>query len=325
MWTDAEFVRAVREGIGRRGEHLDPAMPYAYYTRMPVADVIAIRAHLTTVVPVANPVDEDQLPFPLRIRSLVAAWNKLHFRPGEFASRPNRSAEWNRGAYLVEGPGHCGGCRTPKSRLGGDDSKRLLAGGELEGWFSSNLRDDRRTGLGAWSIEQVSEYLLAGSNSYAASGPMAEVVANSTSRMSRSDIDAVALYLKSRPTLRGDTRTDGAPAADVIAMGEAVYVDACASCHGRDGVGIAHLFPPMKGSPIAQSEDPASLIRAVLHGTQNAATDRAPTGASMPPFGWTLTDGEISAAVTYVRRCWGNAASTVTAREVTAARRRAID
>lgn len=325
-WSDEEFVRAVREGLGRHGEHLYPAMPYPYYTRMSAHDVLAVRAYLATVAPVSHPVEENQLPFPFRIRSFVALWNGLYFNPGEFVPTPDRTAPWNRGAYLVEGPGHCGDCHTPKSLLGGEDAQHPLVGGVLQGWFSPNLRDGRRTGLGAWSSAETVAYLKTGSNSYAAaSGPMGEVIANSTSRMTDPDLEAIATYLKSRAQPADDAAGGAGPAAELLATGEAVYLDACASCHRADGGGVAHLFPPLKGSPVVQSNDPATLIRVVLHGTQNVATDGAPTGASMPAFGWSLSDAQVAAALTYVRNSWGNAAPAVASVTVETARRKPGD
>ena len=321
-WSDEEFLNAVRDGRGRHGEHLYPAMPYPDYTRMPPQEVRAIRAYLATVAPVSHPVEENQLPFPFRIRSLMAIWKALYFHPGAFVPVPDRSAAWNRGAYLVEGPGHCGDCHTPKSRLGGEDSRHPLAGGVLEGWFSPNLRDGHRTGLGAWSQAETAAYLRTGTNSFAAaSGPMGEVIANSTSQLTDADIDAVVVYLKSRAQVADDAAGAATSRADVLAAGGAVYVDACASCHGADGAGVARLFPPLKGSPVVQSDEPATLIRVVLHGTRNVATDGAVTGAAMPAFGWTLSDEQVATALTYIRTTWGNVAPPVAARAVAAARR----
>jgi len=320
-WTDQEFARAVRDGVGRRREHLYPAMPYPYYTRMPAEDVAAIRAFLATIAPVSHAVEANQLPFPFRIRSLVGVWNRLYFRPGTYVVNAGASAQWNRGAYLVEGPGHCGACHTPKSRLGGDDGTRMLAGAALDGWFSPDLRDGERTGLGTWSAAELADYLRSGTNAHsAASGPMAEVITESTAAMSDPDIDAIVVYLRSRKEAAGPHATPPPPDARTLEAGRSIYADACAPCHGEDARGVLHLFPPLRDNPVVQSDDPVTLIRVVLHGTQNAATDRAPTGPSMPSFGWKLDDGEVAAVLSYVRSSWGNTAAAVTPKSVASSR-----
>jgi mono/diheme cytochrome c family protein len=247
----------------------------------------------------------------------MALWNGLYFHPGVRHPIADRSDAWNRGAYLVEGAGHCGACHTPKRRLGGDDLEAALEGGEIQGWMSPNLNGDRRTGLGTWSETDIVTYLQAGTNAHAAaSGPMAEVISKSTSRMSDADLQAIAEYLKTRD---GDPHDVGHPLVmddTTSRIGESIYVDACAPCHAPTGEGVERLFPPLKGSSIVQAQNPATLIRVVLHGTQNVATDRAPTGASMPAFGWKLDDAQVAAVLTYVRNHWGNTASPVAASAV---------
>jgi mono/diheme cytochrome c family protein len=218
-WSDEEFVAAVREGGGRSG-HLYPAMPYTYYTRMPRADVLAIRAYLETLPPVRHRVISNQLPFPFDIRASMVAWNALFFSPGEFKPAAGKSAAWNRGAYLVEGPGHCGMCHTAKNFLGGDETDHRLQGGVLQGWFSPDLTGAPRRGLADWSGADIVAYLRSGQNRFAAaSGPMAEVIADSTSHLTDSDLKAIAVYLKDskppeepapQPVLPGYARRQGA-------------------------------------------------------------------------------------------------------------------
>ncbi|HEY0420480.1 MAG TPA: cytochrome c, partial [Acetobacteraceae bacterium] len=199
-WSDEEFLRALQTGIGRDGRHLYPAFPYPYYTRAATADLLAIRAYLGTLQPVRNPVVSNQLPFPFNIRLGMLAWNTLYFTPGAFKTDPGKSAEWNRGFYLVESLGHCGACHTAKTALGGDDDDHRLQGGIVQDWMAPALDNDPRTGLGAWSAEEIVEYLSTGRNARtAASGPMAEVVSNSTAQMPQADLRAIALYLKDQP------------------------------------------------------------------------------------------------------------------------------
>jgi mono/diheme cytochrome c family protein len=320
-WSDDDFVSALQHGRSYGGERLYPAMPYPYYTRMTRDDVLAIKAYLDTLEPVHNEVHSNQLPFPLSIRTGMALWNKLFFTAGTFQPVADKSAEWNRGAYLVEGAGHCGACHTAKNFLGGDKSSRTLAGGALQGWYSPNLTGDKRAGLGQWSADEIAAYLKSGHvGAAAATGPMAEVIADSTSHLTDEDLHAIATYLKDQPP-RGTAAAEGAPDAAVMRAGEAIYVDNCAACHAASGAGVAGLFPALKGSAAAQSADPTSLVRVVLDGARSVATDTAPTAPAMPAFDWKLSDAQAAAVLTYIRNAWGNAASSVAAGDVQKARK----
>jgi mono/diheme cytochrome c family protein len=196
-WTEDEFVAAMRDGRGRGGKRLYPAMPYPAYTKMTRDDALSIRAYLATVNPVSHAVEVNQLPFPFNIRLSLVFWNALNFTPGRYQPNPQKSAEWNRGAYIVEGAAHCGTCHTPKTFLGGDKSDAPLAGATLQGWFAPNITTDPRVGIGGWSKDDLIEYLKTGTNAWTlASGPMAEAVFHSTSKMTDADIAAIATYLK---------------------------------------------------------------------------------------------------------------------------------
>ncbi len=320
-WTDDEFVRLMQHGIGRGGRHIYPAMPYPYYTHATREDDLAIRAWLATLPPVRNHVTANRLPFPLDIRLLMAGWNALFFTPGGFRPDPTRPAEWNRGAYLVTGWEHCGACHTPKNLAGADEDGRTLQGARVQGWFAPNITNDMRRGLGSWSIEDVVTYLRSGHNRVAAaSGPMAEEVELSSSRMTDADLHAMAVYLKSLPGQLDAARPlDAADAR--LREGAAIYADQCSACHAPRGEGVAGLFPTLAGAPAVQSRAATSLIRVVLQGAKSAATAGAPTGPAMPAFGWMLSDAQVAAVVTYVRNTWGNAAPGVNADDVSAARR----
>ena len=321
-WTDDEFVNAMRDGTRRGGEHLYPAMPYTYYTKATREDVLAIRAYLETVDPVHNEVKVNQLPFPFDVRVSMVGWNELYFTRGTFAPVAGKSDEWNRGAYLVEGLGHCGLCHTAKNAMGGDETTRALQGSALQGWYAPDLTGDARTGLGSWSMDNVVAYLKAGHNDVsAATGPMSDVIVHSTSQMTDADLRAVAIYLKDRPAQGGESPNPVSGKDSTMRAGEAIYLDNCAACHTSAGTGIPQLFPALKGSPSVQSTDPASLIRVVLRGAQSVATDAAPTAPSMPALGSKLSDDEVAAVVTYIRNSWGNAASPVSAGNVESARR----
>jgi len=311
-WTDDEFIRAVTRGISRNGTHLYPAMPYPYYARVSRDDLIAIRAYLATAQPVKNRVGGNSLPFPLDIRYGMVAWNKLFYRPGAFHAVPQKSAEWNRGAYLVEGLMHCGACHTPKNVAGGDKTSEFLQGSPVQGWFAPDITNAGGHGLKDWSTDDVVAYLRTGHNRFsAATGPMGEQVERSSSRLTSADLHAVAVYLKDQP---GNDQKPPAPVAEsdsAMKLGSQIYADECSACHAPDGKGQPGLFPSLAGSPAVQSTDPSSLLRVVLYGTRSVATDDAPTAPAMPAFGWLLNDRQAAAVVTYVRNSWGNAAAAV--------------
>jgi mono/diheme cytochrome c family protein len=320
-WTDEQFENAVRKGIRPDGSRLYPAMPFNDYTKMSHDDVVAIRAYLKTVPAVHNPVVSDTLPFPFNIRTGMRAWDALYFTEGEFKPDPQKPADWNRGAYLVQGPGHCGACHTPKSLLGGDKSSEYLQGSPLQGWVTPNITNDNVAGLGTWSVDDVVTYLRTGHNRItAATGPMAEEVENSSSKMTDGDLKAIAAYLKSLP---GNSANVQPLKADEPAMkaGQAIFRDQCSACHAIDGKGVARLFPSLADSAMLRSRDPRSAIRLVLRGARSAATDAAPTAPGMPSFGRQLDDDQVAAVLTYARNAWGRPAPAVTAADVSAARR----
>jgi mono/diheme cytochrome c family protein len=320
-WTDDEFVNAMQDGIRRGGERLYPAMPYTYYTKATRKDVLAIRAYLETVDPVHNEVKVNQLPFPFNVRASMVGWNELYFKRGTFELVAGKSDEWNRGAYLIEGLGHCGLCHTAKNAMGGDETTRALQGSALQGWYAPNLTGDPRTGLGSWSVEEVIAYLKTGhNNASAATGPMSDVIVHSTSQITDADLRGIAVYLKDQPAANGESPRPVSAEDRMMRAGEAIYLDNCAACHTSAGTGIPQLFPALKGSPSVQSTNPASVIRVVLRGAQSVATDPAPTAPSMPALGWKLSDSEVAAVVTYIRNSWGNAASPVVASDVASAR-----
>jgi len=324
-WSADEFHRAMHEGIRPDGTRLYPAFPYNYFTRMPRADTDAIHAYLLSLQPVANRVDRDTLPFPFDIRALMRGWNALFFEPGEFHPDPARSEEWNRGAYIVEGPGHCGACHTPKNLAGGDRGGQRLAGGPLQGWYAANITGDPRLGIGAWSVEEIVEYLKTGRNARsAASGPMAEVVEYSTARMTDADLRAVATYLREPATPPPTAPARTALAADTAQMraGESIYVDGCAACHTREGTGVPRLFPRLAGSQVVQQEGSESVLRVVMEGVRAAYSPHAPTSPAMPAFGWRLNDAQAAAVTTYIRNAWGNAAPAVSEADARAMRDR---
>ena len=310
-WTDDQFDTAVRKGIRPDGSHLYPAMPYTSYTKMSRQEVLAIRAYLNTVDPIRNPVTVNTLPFPFNIRTSLAVWKKLYFKPGEYKPDPDQSAEWNRGASLIEGAGHCSACHTPRSFLGGEKASRYLQGASLQGWFAPDITNDDKIGLGKWTADDIVTYLKSGHNRFsAATGPMAEEVVHSTSNLNDDDLRAIAIYLKSVPGK--NTSPEPLPATDPkMVAGQAIYRDTCSACHGLDGKGVPRLFPSLAGSAVAQSSDPATAIRVILRGARSVATPAEPTAPGMPSFAWQLNDDQVAAVATYIRNAWGNSASKV--------------
>ena len=315
-WSDEQFDAAVRKGIARNGSHLYPAMPYNAYTKMSRDDVLAIRAYLNTLVPVRNAVEANTLPFPFNIRAAMNVWNALYFKEGDYQPNPRQSTEWNRGAFLVDGPGHCGACHTPKTALGGDKTGQYLEGAYLQGWSAPDITNDSRLGLGAWSKEDLVAYLKSGHNRVtAATGPMGEVVTLSTAFMTDPDLNAIATYLKSLPG-----KTDAPPAISAsdpgMTAGAAIYRDQCSACHGLDGKGVAELFPSIANSSMVRSDDPTTSIRIVLRGARSVGTKAQPTASGMPSYGRQLDDDQVAAVLTYMRNNWGGAARTVTPAQV---------
>jgi mono/diheme cytochrome c family protein len=199
-WTDDEFLSALREGRGRDGKRLFPAMPYTAYTQMTKEDALAIRAYLKTVEPVATKVESNQLPFPFNIRANLAIWNLLFFRAGRFQPDATRSAQWNRGRYLVDVLEHCGICHTPKNLLGGDKRSAYMTGGSLQGWYAPSIAPSKDKGIGTWNDDELFSLLRTGqAGTEIASGPMGEVVSKSTSHLTDDDLAAIITYLKDRP------------------------------------------------------------------------------------------------------------------------------
>jgi mono/diheme cytochrome c family protein len=318
-WTNQEFINALTSGTGRNGTNLFPAMPYTYYTKITRDDALAIRAYLNTVPAVRNEVNVNRLPFPLNVRTSMIIWDKLFFTPGSFQPFAGRSAEWNRGAYLTEGLGHCGLCHTPKNALGGDKTSERLQGYALQGWFAPDVTNDPRRGLGGWSVDDIATYLKTGHNKTSAgSGPMSETINLSTSKMTDEDLKAIAIYLKDPPGQQQNrpAATSAAPDQGVMKAGAQIYADECSGCHTSDGKGVPGLFPALSGAAVVQQSDPTTLLHVVLRGALSVGTDRAPTAAAMPAFGWILKDSQVAAVVTYIRNAWGNAAPPVGAGDV---------
>ena len=324
-WSDEEFDNAVRRGIMPNGAHLYPAMPYPFYAKMSKDDVKAIRAYLNTVTPVDNDVVSNKLPFPFSIRRAMWAWNLLYFSPGTYQPDKSKPEKWNRGAYLVEGPGHCGACHTPKTLFGGDETDNALHGAFLQGWFAPDITDNVDRGLGRWSANNIVRYLKTGHNRLsAATGTMSETVRDSTSKTSHQDLEAIALYLKSVDHTARRRTALGANDPRMKA-GQAIFVDTCSACHAMDGSGSPSLFPSLAQSSNVRQRNAASLIRIVLEGARSVATKGEPTAPAMPSYSWQLNDEQIADVLTYIRNSWGAAAPAVSQGDVKDVRKSLTD
>jgi mono/diheme cytochrome c family protein len=319
-WSDDEFVRALRYGVDADGSRYYPAFPYPYFTKLIRGDILAIRAYLATLTPVSNTPPPPELRWPLNYRVLMRGWNWLFLRPGFFMPDQSKSAQWNRGGYLVEGIAHCGACHTPKNIFGADRRGRSFSGGLVQGWFAPRLDNAARSGLKSWSVDDVVEYLSSGRNAKShADGLMAEVVVNSTSKMSDGDIRAMAVYLKDLPAGAPEPAVAAPPQMEMIA-GEKIYKSACTACHELDGSGAPRIYPPLPGNANLQSADPSSALRIILDGAETVTTPRAPNAGSMPAYAAKLSNQEIAEVTTYIRNSWGNAAPVVTPAQVAKAR-----
>ncbi|WP_395069954.1 c-type cytochrome [Paraburkholderia silvatlantica] len=346
-WRYDDFARAVRQGVRPNGDTLYPAMPYPSYARLSDDDVKALYAYfMHGVAPVQAQNRAVDIPWPLSMRWPLGAWRML-FAPKvqAFDGAPSGGSHYNdaivaRGAYLVQGLGHCGACHTPRAPtmqelaltdLEGDDF--LAGGGPIDGWVPSSLRGDPRAGLGSWNEDDIVQFLKSGRNLHtAAFGGMTDVVQHSTQHMNDADLLAIARYLKTLPASDPqETAYAYDPAAanklqngDASARGAAVYRDNCMACHRSDGRGYTRVFPALGGNPVVQGKDPTSLIHVLLAGSALEGTQSAPSSFTMPPLGWRLSDQEVADVSTFVRASWGNAGAPVSAADVAKVRKTVI-
>lgn len=318
-WTLEQFDKAVRHGIGRDG-YLYPAMPYTAYARMTDQDIADLYAFMRTLEPVNNRVVENELPFPYNQRILLAGWNLLFFKDRVFTPIPGVTAAINRGAYLVEGPGHCASCHTAKNFLGGDVAA-FMEGGTLQGWHAPDLTPNTHVGLGQWTTEDIVTYLKTGTSRQAvASGPMQEAVEHSTQYLTDPDLNAIAEYLRNIPASSYKAPQAIAANDPLMLNGKRVMESQCEACHRADGTGVRNMIPALANSAQVNAVDPASLLNVVLLGAEGPVTHTNPTGAGMPRFDWKMPDENIAAVLTYIRNSWGNAAPRVNTEEVKQAR-----
>ena len=309
-------------------------MPYPSYARVNQADMQALYAYfMNGVKPVAQENQAVDIPWPMSMRWPLAMWRWM-FAPAveDFTPVAQQDPVVSRGAYLVEGLGHCGACHTPRAltmqekALSATDGSTFLSGSApLESWIAKNLRGDHKDGLGSWNEAQLVQFLKTGrSDRSAVFGGMSDVIVHSMQYMSEADLTAIARYLKSLPAVDSADKphqydpavADALWNGDDSKRGAAVYIDNCAACHRTDGNGYTRVFPALAGNPVLQSEDPTSLIHIVLKGATLPATHTAPSTFTMPAFDWRLSDQEVADVVNFIRTSWGNQAGEVKATDV---------
>lgn len=327
-----DFERAVRHGIRKDGKTLYPAMPYPSYAHISDADMHALYAFFTQAV---KPVQaENRVPdiaWPLSMRWPLAWWRGFFAPKVQPAPlQPGTDPVADRGAYLVEGPGHCGTCHTPRGMafqekaLAPQEGTAYLASSRIDNYIASDLRGDILTGLGNWSEDDIVRFLKAGRNDHTAVfGGMADVVSQSTQHMSDADLHAIAHFLKTLPPTDPNqkftydsTVTDELRAGHVTRPGALEYVNNCAACHLTSGKGYVDTFPALAGNPVVNAPDPASLLHIVLIGGSIPGTEVEPTSFTMPPFGARLSDQEVANVVNFIRSSWGNHAPAIDAAQV---------
>jgi mono/diheme cytochrome c family protein len=321
-WTGEDFYRMMHTGVSRDGTLLYPAMPFASYTKVTRADSDAIYAYLMSITPVRQQNRPHELKFPFNNRELLLGWRTLYFTEGEYSADPGQSAEWNRGAYLVQGLGHCTMCHTAINALGGSRESKEFEGGMIpnQNWYAPSLTSNREAGLGNWEIQDIVDLLQIGASHRATTyGPMAEVVYNSLQYLNDDDVKAMAVYLKALPKRDAEPApTSQARLVDptVMETGRKIYAAQCSVCHGDEGKGNAPAFPPLAGNQSITMASPVNSIRMVLNGGYAPGTKKNPRPHGMPPFSHILDDGEVAAVVTYVRVAWDNSGAPVTPAQV---------
>ena len=322
-WSREDFYRAMTEGLRPDGEYLYPAFPYTHFNILTRADSDAIFAYLQTLQPIRQVVREPDFPWPLSDRTTLVAWNFLNFDDdGAYRPDPDRSPDWNRGQYLVEGLAHCSGCHSPRDLSGAEKKgEERYTGGMAEGWSAPPLhaRYGDETGIGRWSETDWADFLKHGRNDHtAAFGPMAEVIEKSTRYLNEADLRGMVAYLTDLPNVPEKLEREKPLATDDPRMtaGRTIYATQCAACHGAEGEGVPGLFATLAGSGIVNAQDPTTLVRLIVEGTRAAVTDRHPTPHAMPSFDWKLSDADVADVTTYLRNAMGNAVPAVSADDV---------
>ena len=324
-WSADDFWRALHDGKSKDGSYLYPAFPYTNYTKVTRADSDAMYAFFMALRPVSQPNKAQELRFPYNQRSLLVGWRALYFKPGVQKENPKQTKQWNRGAYLVEGLGHCSACHGSRNILGAvkeDD----VAGGliPVQNWYAPSLTSNRETGLGDWEIKEIVDLLRTGvSTRGAAVGPMSAVVYHSLQSLTITDLTAMAIYLKTQvqavPTEPPQVKPGIEHTETMMTEGKAIYEKQCANCHQPRGEGVPRIYPPLANNESILMPYPINALRMVMLGGFPPSTEGNPRPYGMPPF-QDLTNQEVASVVTFIRQSWGNNAPAVAPAEVDGAR-----
>ncbi len=332
-WSSAHFWRAMHNGRSKSGRLLYPAFPYTSYTQVTREDSDALLAFLKSLPAVSQTNQAHALRFPYQSQAALALWRALYFSPSTFKATPARSAEWNRGAYLVNSLGHCSACHSARNALGASEGLGL-AGGliPVQNWYAPSLLSAKEAGVADWDRQSIVKLLKTGVSAHASvTGPMAEVVLGSTQYLSEQDLNAMAQYLQALPAAGASLLAVGAPEIAVMATspnaqasaapgakarafddkGEKLYEQHCAQCHGDKGQGVAKAYPALAGNRAVTMAQTANLVQIVLNGGYAPATQGNPRPYGMPPFVLVLDDSDVAALLTHIRSAWGNQASAV--------------
>ena len=336
-FSEADFARALREGVAKDGHNLYPAMPYPSFAKINDSDMHALYSYfMHGVKPVSQANRKADIPWPLNARWPLKLWNMVFLKSGIYSPKPDHDAMWNRGAYLVQGLGHCGACHTPRGvamqeKAGDEGDAQFLGGALLDNWVASDLSGTPNSGLGRWSEAELSGFLKTGANTHAtAFGSMTSVVNNSTQMLSDDDLTAIAHYLKSLPPANTETEPPyqyadkGAAALLARPAGHTdarLYNEFCVHCHAVDGQGHVPFLAPLAGNPNLLDSNPVSLINVVLNGSDDLVIQGVPASYPMPKFAKQLNDEQVAEVVTFIRASWNNNAPAVTAEQVAKLRR----
>src|SRR5471030_729967 len=335
QYTEKYFSAALRQGIAKDGHHLYPAMPYPSFNKITDSDIHDLYLYfIHQVNAVSQKNKSSDIPFPLNMRWPLAVWNHTFLEQKPYYSDPQKTADWNRGAYLVQGLGHCGSCHTPRGvafeeKALDSSEHHYLSGGTLDGWHAPNLRGDATTGLGQWTEGEITQFLQQGHTERSvAFGSMVDVVQDSTQYLTDADRQAIAVYLKSLPAdgqfrvqVNNNATTLALDKGDAAQTGAQLYLDNCADCHLSSGQGEKNKYPQLAQNPVVVSVDPSSMINVVLRGGHTPITATSPKGAKMPAFADRLSDQEVTDVVNFIRNGWGNQAPNVSASQVEALRK----
>ena len=321
-WSSDDFWRALHWGESRDGHWLTPAFPYTSFTHITRGDADALYVYLMSLPPSSRANTPHSLSWPYNTQAALGVWRTLFFTPGNtdasMATPQSASApELLRGAYLVQGLGHCSACHTERNALGAIDEDHALAGGMIpaQNWYAPSLRDTGQASVASWSEAEIVTLLQTGSSPRGnALGPMAEVVLHSTQYLSNADARAMVHYLKSLPagaSHEAAPLVQTATVGTMVSLGASLYDRHCAECHGKQGQGIAKAYPALAGNHTVTAQHIHNLVQMVWRGGFAPATAANPRPFGMPPFQQVLNDKELAAVLTYVRTSWGNQAGPV--------------